>query len=255
VATRGELLGTLFVKWDPAAGLAAVRVCKDGAWRVVVIDDRLPARRSTRRPLYAVGVDGDRGPADEARGQCVMWPALLEKAYAKAHGSYEALRKGAVPHALADLTASAPQRLRLADPAVAARIAAGTLWRQMLDWARAGTLVLAVYRRPSAQDSPDPAGPGGPGDSLVDGCGYALTEVREVRAGPAVHCMVRLRNPWAAEWPYAGEWARDGPGWRRHKVLRPARAIPTRPGRSRAVALDRPDRPGWVFQPVTCTDG
>jgi hypothetical protein len=208
----------LFVRHDPAAGLAAVRVYKDGAWRTVVVDDRLPARRATRRPLYAVAVDTDRGPPDDPRAQGVMWAALLEKAYAKAHGCYEALRRGALPHALRDLSASVPQRLRLADAHVAAQVAAGTLWRQLLDWARAGTLVVAEYRRPAPGD-PDHGGvSGGGGGWLQHGWGYAVTDAREVREGAATLCLVRLRNPAAAEFPAGGEWASDGPGWRRHKV-------------------------------------
>ena len=201
------------MRHEPAAGLAAVRVYTDGAWRTVVVDDRLPAHRATRRPLYAVGVDSDRGPPDDPRAQGVMWPALLEKAYAKAHGCYENLRGGALPHALRDLSAAAPQRLRLADPHVAAQVAAGTLWRQLLDWARAGTLVVAEYRRPAAGD-----GDRGGWDWLRSGCGYAVTDAREVREGAATLCMVRLRNPAAAEFPAGGEWARDGAAWRRHKV-------------------------------------
>jgi hypothetical protein len=34
-----------------------------------------------------------------------MWVPLVEKAYAKLHGCYEALRGGSVPYAFVDLTA------------------------------------------------------------------------------------------------------------------------------------------------------
>ena len=41
------------------------------------------------------------------------WPMLLEKAYAKAHGSYEALVGGTPEYALKDLSGGVPEVVRL----------------------------------------------------------------------------------------------------------------------------------------------
>ena len=110
VATQPKLLNHLLVDWSEEWGVFTFRVFKDGKWRHVTVDDRLPAKKDSRTCLFAVGVDavtleGQQGK----RAERVMWVALFEKAYAKAHGCYAQLAKGAVPYALKDLTAGAPQ--------------------------------------------------------------------------------------------------------------------------------------------------
>ena len=47
-----------------------------------------------------------------------LWPSLVEKAYAKLHGSYYALDGGNITEALVDLTGGAGTKLKLTDPKV-----------------------------------------------------------------------------------------------------------------------------------------
>ena len=49
-----------------------------GRWIEIVIDDRIPIRKGN--PIYM-----------KSASNVEMWPTLLEKAYAKAKGSYELL--------------------------------------------------------------------------------------------------------------------------------------------------------------------
>ena len=73
-----------------ARGLVRVKLCPNGFWTEVVIDDRLPCNQRGR-PLFA-GLAGGG------------WAALVEKAYAKLMGSYAALEGGRCVEALVDLT-------------------------------------------------------------------------------------------------------------------------------------------------------
>ena len=109
-ATKPELLASFFASADVERGVFSVRVFKGGKWRVVTIDDRLPAKRATRTLMYAAGVTpSGEGPPSSPGRQRIMWLPLLEKAYAKAHGCYENLAKGTIQYGLKDLTGGAPQ--------------------------------------------------------------------------------------------------------------------------------------------------
>ena len=81
-------------------GRCTLQFWKRGAWRRVTIDDRLPCVDGA--PLYARSASPHE-----------MWVALLEKAYAKLHGSYEHLVCGFADYAMADLSGCPPQRVRI----------------------------------------------------------------------------------------------------------------------------------------------
>ncbi|KAM4055400.1 calpain family cysteine protease [Hirsutella rhossiliensis] len=61
-----------------ASGKYVLRMNFNGCARRVVVDDRLPASR-TDRTLFVV----------DRRNPCLLWPALLEKAYLKVRGGYD----------------------------------------------------------------------------------------------------------------------------------------------------------------------
>ncbi|CAN6828426.1 unnamed protein product [Brassica oleracea] len=73
-------------------GIYTVRFCIQGEWVPVVIDDWIPCE-SPGKPAFAT-----------SKRLNELWVSIVEKAYAKLHGSYEALEGGLVQDALVDLT-------------------------------------------------------------------------------------------------------------------------------------------------------
>lgn len=71
------------VFWDSEfrrRGLYCFKFSKQGQWKYVIVDDRLPFHRKTSQPLFSHAVGIDSTPH--------VWIALIEKAYAKLHGTY-----------------------------------------------------------------------------------------------------------------------------------------------------------------------
>ena len=191
VGARAELLQRLFVSTRGAAhGVYTLQLHWHGEWVQVMIDDRLPCDEQGV-PLYArSGVHGE------------LWPALVEKAWAKLAGSYAALgRGGALPHALRTLTGGVPVKLELAQPSAApppAQSAAPRLtWERLLHVLGSGAPCL-VCRTASAAAGGGAAGVvAGGGDGapdLLPGLAYPVLQARAEQGKR----LVQLCSPWAA---------------------------------------------------------
>lgn len=82
LAEHPQLLEKLFVnKTYNDEGVYRVRLCKNGEWHSVTVDDYFPCF-----------VDG--GPIFSSTNEHELWILILEKAYAKLHGNYLSLRGG-----------------------------------------------------------------------------------------------------------------------------------------------------------------
>lgn len=86
-----------------------VRFCKNGLWTNVRVDGFFPC--------YPGG-----GPIFSRANGEELWVLLLEKAYAKLHGSYYAIRAGWAYEAMMDLTGAPCFTIRLDEPEVQSKV-------------------------------------------------------------------------------------------------------------------------------------
>ncbi|XP_065568283.1 calpain-11-like isoform X2 [Artemia franciscana] len=159
-----------------------------GEWIEVVVDDKLPTMNGKLIFLHS-------------RDLGEFWAALLEKAYAKLYGSYEALQAGFTTKALEDLTGGIVQSFSLAQQDI-------FLTHQVLNSAvpRSTLLVASIQlgrknkRKLKLQNG------------LITQHTYSVTGLARIQTKFGETSLIRLKNPWGrGEWN--GAWSERSEEW------------------------------------------
>uniref|UniRef100_A0A8C1YKG6 Calpain-3 n=2 Tax=Cyprinus carpio TaxID=7962 RepID=A0A8C1YKG6_CYPCA len=170
------------------AGIFHFQFWRYGEWVDVVVDDRLPTYKNQL-------VFTRSGQKNE------FWSALLEKAYAKLHGSYEALKGGNSLEAMEDFTGGLTEFYEITE-------APKELYNIMRKALKRGSLMSCAIDVlvPTAQRTKTASG-------LVTGHAYSITGVEQGKRKDGKDLMIRLvrvRDPWGVAPPPAcksNDWA------------------------------------------------
>ncbi|XP_007941606.2 calpain-10 [Orycteropus afer afer] len=182
---------------DPAyRGCFTCCVWQFGHWVEVTVDDRLPCLAG--RLCFS-----------RCQSEDVFWLPLLEKVYAKLHGSYEHLWAGQVADALVDLTGGLAERWNLKDLAKASGPQdRPDTWGQR-------TLQQLLCLKDQCLLSCSVLGPRAGTPELGEFHAFVVSDVQEFRsaAGEGV-LLLCVHNPWGRRC-WRGPWREGGEGWSR----------------------------------------
>ncbi|CAI5681412.1 calpain-9 [Oreochromis niloticus] len=169
------------------AGIFHFQFWNHNKWLDVVVDDRLPTVRNQLIMLHSASSNE-------------FWSALLEKAYAKLNGSYEALKGGSTMEAMEDFTGGVGEMYET-------KAAPGDLFNIMKKALDRGSMMGCSIDISSSAESEAKTSTG-----LVKGHAYSITGVEEVNARGQKVKLVRIRNPWGqVEWN--GAWSDNSREW------------------------------------------
>ncbi|XP_050094655.1 calpain-B-like [Anopheles aquasalis] len=174
------------------AGIFHFRFWRFGQWYDVVVDDRLPT-------IY-----GQLAYIKSSQKQ-EFWSALLEKAYAKLFGSYEALSGGSASEAMEDFTGGLTEGYEL-------KSAPQNLF-EIIEKGCTNYAMFACSIEAGAGEMEQETPQG-----LVKGHAYSITKAQVVdietpRVKGKIQ-LIRLRNPWGNENEWNGAWSDKSPEWR-----------------------------------------
>ncbi|XP_062917071.1 calpain-5-like isoform X1 [Mobula hypostoma] len=181
------------------AGIFHFRFWRFGEWTDVVIDDRLPTLNG--KLLFC-----------HSNSKEEFWSGLLEKAYAKLAGCYEALDGGNAGDAIVDFTGAVAETIDVQNANCAeSKFSYVKLFEKLSKvYKRGGMISCSIHDRVNRKVMASKL------HGLKTEHSYSVTNMQRVRLGntPEKVFMIKMRNPWGkVEW--LGPWSDNSQEWKK----------------------------------------
>jgi hypothetical protein len=184
------------VTFHTEVGGYCVRLYKNGLWTPIIVDDMFPMLRNE------YWSNDNKGIACAHSKECSeIWVSIIEKAFAKYFGSYAAIEKGFVHHALQDLTGCEAECIDLANAGRGP--GKRDTWDKIMRFRNNGYL-LGAGTGSSALVDKEILDMG-----IVFNACYVVYDVRSVDG----HNLLKLRNPPGNHDEWKGDWSDKSDLW------------------------------------------
>jgi hypothetical protein len=191
------LIADIFVQSQSSTcGAYAVRLFKNGQWETVIVDDYFPCLADNQADSTSAGAAFAHSEAFEE-----TWIAILEKAFAKYHGSYAALEHGFTHFALEELTGGEADAISIA---LASRGA-----NKRVFWSKLKKYKRNRYLMGAGSVAADTADKELQDTGLVFGAVYTILRVVEIEGNQ----LIQLRNPPGNHGEWQGDWGDNSSLW------------------------------------------
>ncbi|CAB3397395.1 unnamed protein product [Caenorhabditis bovis] len=188
IAEKQNILAEIFPRNEYShIGVYQLRVCVEGQWKVIIVDDYFPCYAQTRSLGMAIG----------RRNQ--LWVPLIEKALAKAVGSYSKLHGASLTQGLSMLTGAACVNYNTPEQPTDF----DTFWAKLVSSKESGFLMCCVCGGRETTVEQDYKSQG-----LLTNHAYSILDVVTVHN----HRLMRIRNPWGS-FVWNGKWSDSWPHW------------------------------------------
>lgn len=192
LAEREDLVKNIILTKEYSnIGRYDIKLCIDGKWERVTVDDRFPCDKY-KRLIYSQA------------GRNQLWVPLIEKAMAKYYGSYKALVSGRTIEGLSTLTGAPCETVRLQKRSHDDdEVDKDFIWVKILSSKVAGFLMGASCGGFGVQEAEFKR------KGLNSNHAYSVLDVQELDNGVR---LVRLRNPWGHH-TWNGDWCNLSEKW------------------------------------------
>ena len=195
VAGRSELLKKIIVVDElNTSGTCTFRFFKLGKWRTVQVDNYLPCVTKSNILLSAQSTNGEE-----------LWPSLIEKAYAKIHGSYASLKRDIhcpAQKVLMELTGTLVTTKKV-DIIYEEE---EELWESLSMHLNNGNLICCGHDSAEDEEGFTRGALKGVTPDII----YTLTGLVELEDDTR---LVKLDNPWGEAGNWYGAWGNDSGEW------------------------------------------
>ena len=170
-------------KFANRVGIYLIKFYINGYVTPVIVDDLVPVK---------VGNYTEEATAFARRNDGILWPSLLEKAWAKLHGTYARAEAGFSSFALSHLSGVPCKEFnhdKITD--------LDKWWESFKSQERRNYICMSASRV-------------GCGQGIIQNHAYSLLGHAEVGANGKVVRLMKMRNPWGrGEW--TGDWSDNSP--------------------------------------------